>query len=81
MLVISGRGVPALSARIDDPARICADPDQCPRARTGIRRPQCAAAGLVSSLTLPCSSRHLARCCHQVPDERSGRGRQVRRSP
>jgi len=32
MIVIGGRGVPALAGRIDYPARICAVPDQCPRA-------------------------------------------------
>jgi hypothetical protein len=32
MIVISGRGVPALTDHIDYSTRICADPDQCLRA-------------------------------------------------
>jgi len=42
MIVISGRGVPALTDRIDNFTPICADPDQCPRADrnppTSVRR-------------------------------------------
>jgi len=35
MIVISRRGVPALTGRIDDSTRICADAGRCPGAGRG----------------------------------------------